>query len=85
MDGEYIKELNSIFYGFLLKLTLSEKKNAVCIFLQAHEATSTEKMKERNNKKFHNIPIALWMRRSIYKQHIHTQELFLTLLKGIMG
>lgn len=42
MAGEYIKELNSIFYGFLLKLTLSEKKNAVCIFLQAHEATSTE-------------------------------------------
>ncbi len=59
MAGEYIKELNSIFYGFLLKLTLSlKKKCCLYIFTSTWSNINTrEYKKERNKKKFHNIPM----------------------------
>lgn len=86
--GEYIKELNSIFYGFLLKLTLSEKKMLFVYFYKHMKQHQQKEGKKRNNKKFHNIPIALWMAKYISIMHKHTHKTLPHSLKrnhGMMG
>lgn len=56
---EYIRRIKFDFLWFSSQVDSFRKKNAVCIFLQAHEAQQQqedEKREKYNNKKFHNIP-----------------------------